>query len=165
MFSEWIMGIIGISALGILVDIVVKQGETEKYVKGVFGLFTLFVIVSPIPKLFDQSFSINNVFDFSSKTSTDNDYIEYVFEKKYDALEDVLTKKIKEEFNVNSTVDVYFVESCPEKIDLVYVNLKKEGIWDEAENKHITVEIEKVLSDMLGISQKKVKVEWVKINS
>lgn len=165
MFGEWIMGIIGISALGILVDIVVKQGETEKYVKGVFGLFTLLVIVSPIPKLLDQTFRVSSVFDFSSKISTDSDYVEYVFERKYDSLEDLLTKKIKDEFNVDATFDMYFVESCPEKIDLVYVNIKKEGIWNETENKHITVEVEKMLSDMLGISQKKVKVEWVKINS
>lgn len=166
MFSTWIAGIVGISVIGILVDIVVKSGETEKYVKGVFGLFTLFVIVSPLPKLLEQSFSFEEIFDFELQTTNvDDDYIEFVYEKKYNNVEDALMEKIFDEYGIENEIDIYFVESCPEKIDLVYVILKKGGIQQEIENKHINVEIAEKVSGALEINERKVIVEWEKTST
>ena len=167
MFATWITGIVGISVIGILIDIVVKSGETEKYVKGVFGLFTLFVIVSPLPNLLNQSIiSFEEIFDFNANIlATDSNYVEYVYERKYNSLEDDLKKGIESEYGVENEVDIYFVKSCPEKIDRVYIILKKEGIREENENTYISVEIENAICNALELNEKRVIVEWKKTDT
>lgn len=166
MFGKWIMGIVGISALGILVDILVKKGESEKYIKGVFGLFTLFVVVSPIPSLINKNLEFDSVFDFSGVTyNYDQNFTDYVFEKRYDEIEKAISAIIFEKYEVNSESKIYFVESCPEKIDVVYVNLKNVGILDEEQNKHIIEETRRLVSDKLKLNENQVVVGWQRESS
>lgn len=166
MFSRWITGIVGISAIAILVDIIVKKGETEKYIKGVFGLFTLFVVISPLPELFDNGLSIKNIFNLSSTEITADDrYVKFVFDRKYNLLENDLERCVKEKCGVECDADIYFVESCPEKIDVIYLYLKKSGIWDEDENKYITVEIENFVQKTFDLDCEKVVVSWEKTST
>ncbi len=166
MFLKWILGIVGISALGILVDVLVKKGETEKYIKGVFGLFTLFVVVSPIPEILKMNYNFEEIFELSSTAiSYDEDFVGYVYTEKYDGLERTLSEFINANYSVDADVDVYFVESCPEKIDLVYVYLKNSGIHGEEENKYIIEETRQALADRLNITKNQVKAEWQKTTS
>jgi hypothetical protein len=166
MFSKWIMGIVGISAIAILVDIIVKKGETEKYIKGVFGLFTLFVIVTPLPELFDNGLSIKNIFNLSSsEVIADDNYVKFVFDRRYDLIEDQLERGVKEKCGVECDANIYFVESCPEKIDVVYLYLKKSGIPSEDENKHIIVEIENFVKNRFDVDSKKVVISWEKTST
>ncbi len=163
MFAEWITGIIGISALGILVDIIVKKGETEKYIRGVFGLFTLFVIVSPLPELLKMNVSFDELFDFSAQVSyVDEDFSRYVYDRKWLRKESQIQSMIEEKTELNSTVDIYFVESCPEKIDAVYVYLKKSGIWDEEKNKYIIEDVKSLVCKTLDVEDERVVIEWEK---
>ena len=166
MFGEWITGIIGISVLGIFLDIVVSKGETEKYVTGMFGLFTLLVLVSPLPKLINSDFSFESVFDFKvSDIQTDEDFVELVYRKRYDQLESDLCDKISQKYQTDCSADIYFVESCPEKIDIVYLYLKNSSIREDEENKHISVEIQNTICNVLNIDSKKVVVSWQKTNT
>ena len=64
------------------------------------------------------------------------------------------------EFEVESESKVYFVETCPEKIDVIYVNLKNIGIWDEEENKHIIEQGRRLLSSKLNINENQVIIKW-----
>jgi stage III sporulation protein AF len=47
--SAWIISIVGVISLGILLEIILPEGQTTKYVKGAFSLLVVFVIVAPIP--------------------------------------------------------------------------------------------------------------------
>ena len=64
--NEWIMSIVGITALGVLMDILLPEGETNKYIKGIFALFTVFVIIYPLPKIANGDFDYNALFDIFS---------------------------------------------------------------------------------------------------
>lgn len=50
---SWVLKIVGIVVIGVLIDIILPEGETHKYIKSIFACFVLFVIVSPLPKLLD----------------------------------------------------------------------------------------------------------------
>ena len=58
-FSVWALGVAGIATLGVIVDILLPKGRMHNYVKSMFSLFTVFVIIYPIPGF------IKNGFDFS----------------------------------------------------------------------------------------------------
>ena len=65
--NEWIMSIVGITALGVLMDILLPEGETSKYIKGIFALFTVFVIIYPLPKIVNGNFDYNSLFNIFSE--------------------------------------------------------------------------------------------------
>ena len=65
--NEWIMSIVGITALGVLMDILLPEGETSKYIKGIFALFTVFVIIYPLPKIINGNFDYNFLFNIFSE--------------------------------------------------------------------------------------------------
>lgn len=54
-FSAYILSIVGIVLLGVIVDLVLVDGQVKKYVKSIFVLFVIFTLVAPLPNL------INNV--------------------------------------------------------------------------------------------------------
>lgn len=50
--SEWIISIVGVILLGVLLEIVLPDGKTAKYVKGAFSLLVVLAIAAPLPRLF-----------------------------------------------------------------------------------------------------------------
>ena len=59
--TNWLLSIVGIIFLGILLDIVYPNGRTNAFCKGIFGIFSVFVLVSPILKI-----DFNSVFNNES---------------------------------------------------------------------------------------------------
>ena len=45
---EWLLGIVGVVFCGLMIDVLSPNGKLMKLIKGVFGIITTFVIVSPI---------------------------------------------------------------------------------------------------------------------
>ena len=52
--GAWLLKITGVIALSTLSSLLIPNGQTKKYVKGIFALITLFVLVSPLPKLLND---------------------------------------------------------------------------------------------------------------
>ena len=52
--SAWVLSIVGIVVLTLMVDIIIPEGKTGKYIKGVFAMLTVFVIAMPLPKIFNN---------------------------------------------------------------------------------------------------------------
>lgn len=82
--SAWIVSIVGIVILGVLVDIIITDGQTAKYIKSVFAIITVFVIASPIPKIINGDLNIESVFEQVDPAALDQRYLDYLFELKGD---------------------------------------------------------------------------------
>ena len=46
--NGWILGIIGVVFLGVLIDIVAPEGKTNSFIKSIFALVFLYVLMNPI---------------------------------------------------------------------------------------------------------------------
>lgn len=57
MVKAWIISIVGVICLGVLLEIVLPEGKTAKYVRGAFSLLVLFVMISPLPALINKDWS------------------------------------------------------------------------------------------------------------
>lgn len=57
--SEWIISIVGVIMLGVLLEIVLPEGNTAKYVRGAFSLLVVFAIAAPLPALFGKDFTFS----------------------------------------------------------------------------------------------------------
>ena len=57
--GAWVTSIVGVICLGILLDIVLPEGKTTKYIRGAFSLIVILAIVAPIPSLLKKEWKIN----------------------------------------------------------------------------------------------------------
>ncbi len=71
--KAWIISIVGVICLGVLLEIMLPEGKTAKYVKGAFSLLVVFCIASPLPALLKRDTSFD--FDGAQEQWVDKGYV------------------------------------------------------------------------------------------
>ena len=72
--STWIMSIAGIICLSVVVELMLPDGQMNRYIKGTFSFIIILVIIMPIPKLLGTELKFPNIFDYDN-IQVDEDYI------------------------------------------------------------------------------------------
>ena len=151
--SEWLLGVVGVISLGLLLEILIPEGQTSKYVRGAFSLLVIFVVISPLPKLLGGEYDLN--FDDVSY-EIDSDYVIYTSSQYESSLEDDVEKVLAGE-GIISIVEIVTKEGSVRDIDFVLVKIYLSGIDEKVVNTHIS-RAEEVVQDCLKISRQKVRV-------
>lgn len=87
--SGWILSIAGMVLTVTLVEVLLPEGSTSKYIKGVISLMVVYVVIAPIPSLLRSEIDINSFFDFSGNGyESDAAFIEIIKEDKQSSLSD-----------------------------------------------------------------------------
>ncbi len=60
--SGYLLTLLGVIMLGVLVDIILPSGSTSKYISGIFAIFVLFVIISPVLNFIKSGYSLSGTF-------------------------------------------------------------------------------------------------------
>lgn len=63
--TSWLLGIVGVVFLGVLFDLIFPNGKLNSLCRNIFGIFALFVIISPILKV-----DVNDMFSFDSNSDS-----------------------------------------------------------------------------------------------
>ena len=151
--SEWLLGVVGVISLGLLLEILIPEGQTSKYVKGAFSLLVIFVLISPLPKLLGGEYDFN--FDGVSY-EIDTDYLTYATNQYTRTLEDDLEEILKEQ-GIQSTVEIVVKDGNVKDIDFVSVKIFLSGIDENEKNTHIT-RAREIATKSLSVSKDKVYV-------
>lgn len=94
--TGWILSIVGMVLTVTLAEIMLPEGQTAKYIKGVISLMVVYVVIAPIPALLQSKIDINSFFDFSSLSyETDAAFIGIIKEDK----QSVLSREIGEVYS------------------------------------------------------------------
>ena len=115
--KSWILNIVGIVFIGVIIEIILPDGKSNTFIKHIFNIFMLFVIVAPITKIVNNGLSyINNTVEI------DNQYIYQINLEKINSLE-VDIKKELEKIDVNNTsvivnANIFGESFCVESIYL-----------------------------------------------
>ena len=102
--SSWILSIVGIVCMGVIIDIFIPDGQTNKYIKGIFSLLIVFVIISPLPKFINKDYNLNNILN-NVNTDIDINFISNINKQKADAIQNLLSNALK-----NEKIDVKSLE-------------------------------------------------------
>ncbi len=141
--GAWIISITGVICLGILLDIVLPDGKTTKYIRGAFSLIVILVIVSPLPSLLKKEWNFS--FDdsaFSSSESDDEIEVSDLFAYNVEKCEEELKRQ-----GITASVEIEYSSAVVRAV-AVYVD-------------DVSVSGEKVVSivsESLGIAAYKIKV-------
>ncbi len=139
------MSIVGVICLGVLLEIVLPDGKMTKYIRGVFSLIVIIVIVSPLPSLVNKEWE----FELNEYFTIDSNYIESVEADYEGSIERQMMKALNDEGMVAS-IDIEMVGS---RINSVYVYLECNTLFS---NQVQAMRAKDILEDKFSISEDQI---------
>ena len=152
--GAWILGITGVVCLGVLIEILLPDGQAGKYVKGAFSLLVVFAVAAPLPSVVKQ---LREWSPESSGIVADSGFLAVTAGEYGDAhaarVRDALAAEGYE-------ADVKVVVSSDKMSDIVKCNivLYLSVLEAEEENTHIA-RVREVAAERLNADPERVAVE------
>ena len=159
--SGYILSILGIVVAGVLIDIIVPSGAINKYIRSIYAIFVVAVLVGPIMTLLNKA----NKFSFEYQDYQLNESIlTYIYNKKTESFQDEIIKKLEEEGFSN--VDILLNYSI-EKDELIYtscqVNLKNLVISKDKQHINKYEFIKNIIKENTNLKVEEIIInEWKK---
>ena len=57
--SGWVLSIAGVISLSVIVELILPEGQLNKYIRGIFSFIIILVIIAPLPSLGGKNFSFS----------------------------------------------------------------------------------------------------------
>ena len=132
--SAWLIGIVGVVSLGVLIEVLLPEGENSTYIKGIFSIIVIFVIISPLPKL-AKGEKLDGFSPTGNIIEIDEEYYYSVKDSVQLSVKENLEKKLKEKGYNDLSIDIQFDEEYIYLIDTISINAKdmSEMEWQELE--------------------------------
>ncbi len=149
--STWILSITGIVLVGLLFDILLPNGKTNKIVKSVVALFTVLVIVSPLKNIDLNNFDFSNLFE---NFNIDSQFVSSITEDMVQTLKDDIQENLYE--NGYSGVKIDFeVSSSQENLQIktVFVDLSNLVLLDNNLNINKYTNIVAIIKSLVDIKE------------
>ena len=73
--SSWVMSIAGIICLSVLIELLMPDGQMNRYIKNIFSFIVILVIILPIPKLMKSNIDYDNIFYNQGSVEIDENYL------------------------------------------------------------------------------------------
>lgn len=147
--AAWLMTIVGVVCIGVLLDILIPDGEINKYIRGIFGIVVVLVIVAPIPKLVGNGFDMDKI--FGGSIAVDQSFVDGINNEKLKKSEKLIAAELNKKI---PTVKVR-IYTCvnSQDVDVVKVYLDKSKLSEQLENyrDEITVVISKYINLGKGV--------------
>ncbi len=146
--STWILSIAGIICISVIIELILPEGQMNKYIKGIFSFIVILVIIMPIPKLIGSNFDFSNILNYENSVNVDEDYIYQLNLNKLN----LLKEDIESEINKHGYENVSVYINCnifENKMNFksITVDLNSLVISENAEHKDIT----KIKKDITNI--------------
>lgn len=158
-FSAYIMSITGAVCLTALTDVVLPDGETKKYIKGITALIIFAVIITPIPKLVNSEFSLSDfiVYEDNSNTINVSSDSYYSTQEMYNKMASLASENLSAKGYTNVNVTVLLTGTLSTVYpDKVIVDFTNAVISQNKQNIDIVSETTEIVKVTIGISEKDI---------
>ena len=146
--SNWILSIAGIICVSVIVELILPDGQMNRYIKGIFSFIIILVVIMPIPKLLNRDFDFSNIFD-NSGYEINSDYLYQVNLDKMNSVKNEIENQIEKRGYLNVVVSIncdIFDNSMQYKS--IFVDLSDLVISGQAEHNNIS-KIKKDISSII----------------
>ena len=157
-FASYLLTIVGISVIGVIIEIIMPDGEMYKFVKGIFALFVTFTIIAPVPKLLNKSETVTAPeYKTNVEYSYDEEYVRFVNELYVDNQVREAERDIKRLTGIDTDVDMV----CENK-KILEINVKADKQVISENDGHIlfTDNVKMYFVTKFNIEAKQVNVVW-----
>lgn len=161
---SWLLSIVGITLIGALVDIILPEGSTQKYIKCIFSIFVVFVMIYPVVNINIDKIDFNKFIYNNSSIELNQEYINNYHKSYKKSLEKLTENQLDSKGYKNTIVEIYYnMSSNNFEIEKVEINAKNLVINNETVHIDKYKEIKKIVSQFLYLDENKVVInEWRK---
>lgn len=154
--SNWVLSIAGVICLSTITEFILPDGQTNKYVKGIFSFVLIFVIIYPIPSILNEDIKLSDMFNYDGGIEIDEDYLYQANLDKLAYFKESIETKIKAYGYDN--VEVFLncnIKDAKMEFKSITVDLKSLVIRQNAEHKNIA----KIREDITNIILSYVEID------
>ena len=148
--TGWILSIVGIVFTVTLTEVMLPEGQTAKYIKGIISLMIVYVVIAPIPALLQSKIDINTFFDFNiASYESDENFIQLIKEDKQSALQSELNEVFRQSgLEVSFAIVVLGEQSDVQRVILTSTK-------EESEEAH------RLIYNCLGVKEEQIVINEI----
>lgn len=152
--TTWILSIVGVSFLGVLIDVIAPNGKTNKFIKSIFSIAIVVILITPIASLFNKNFS---EIDLTYSYEINSDYFYSINQSKYN-----LYLKTVNESLINEGIEGVNVIICADlskikfDIEKVIVDTSNLVLTENITNTNKYNKIRNIIIAVLNVSESEV---------
>lgn len=156
--SIWILSITGIVIMSVIVDLVMPNGTTSKFIKNIFAFVIIIVILSPIVSfLSNKNLTLDDFFKQSSSVIMQDDFISNVNRQLLDKMQGDIEKTLKangiKNIQVGISADIF---KSHLEIEQVSVDLSQMVIDENFSHIDIKTSIKKIILRFVKVEESKI---------
>lgn len=155
--TGWILSIVGIVLLGVLIDLILPNGEIQKYIKSIFSIFIVFLMITPILQVDIKKIDFDKFIYNQTSVEVDENFIENYYLKYKQGIENVCENALKNGgfsgVDVAISLNMSSKEFCVEKVEL---NLKNLEINTNVQHIDKYEEMKDIILSLIEIDREKV---------
>lgn len=154
---SWLLSVIGIVVIGVLINLILPEGEIQKYIKAIFSVFVVFIMIYPILNIDISKINYDDFFYNQTSVTVDEKYLENYKEKYRESLQNQCETVLNNNGYQNVRVEIYLNLSSEKfEIEKVYVNLKNLVINGNSVHIDKYKEIKSIIVSLLDVEEGKV---------
>ena len=153
--SNWAQGIIVAVIIATIIEMILPNGSSKKYVKVVVGIYILFTIISPIiTKFSSNNFNINNILDTKAyeeqMAKSDEDISKKIEENNNRTIKDIYQSNLESDIKAKlkdkgyEVLNTYIQIRDDENYTIEFISLSLDKKETEESNQVRNIEIEEV---------------------
>ena len=153
--SNWAQGIIVAVIIATIIEMILPNGSSKKYVKVVVGIYILFTIISPIiTKFSSNNFNINDILDTKEyeeqMAKSDEDISKKIEENNNRTIKDIYQSNLESDIKAKlkdkgyEVLNTYIQIRDDENYTIEFISLSLDKNETEESNQVRNIEIEEV---------------------
>ena len=148
--KAWLISIVSVCILLILMELMLSEGKTKKFIQGILRLAVVIVLLIPIIKLAAGEIPEISFEEEKTEKTEYNGLSDYIKEKTEETVENELNA-------MGGVCDVIIIYE-KEEIKKVEITIKENGINSEGENIYTNEKIIERVTEIINVDKEKVRV-------
>jgi len=157
--SKYVLSILGIVMCGIIIDVILPNGNISKYIKGVYSIFVVAVIINPVVSFLSNK----NQIKLNYQTlEMDSELVLYIYEKRTNNLEKSIEEDLSNQGFKGIDIELQFsINNNEIKYNLCTVNLKNLSISQDKLHINKYEFIQGIVTDYVNLTNEEIVYEWI----
>ena len=151
--NGYILTLLGVILIEVIIQVVLPPGSTSKYISGMFALFVVFIIISPVVNWVKNDYKLSDYF-VSSNINLDQKLLNTMYSSKIKAVDNDIKLELEQIGLYQVDIEIkYSVVADNIEINQVLVNLNNLVIKDFSKNINKYVFIRQVVMKHLSVTE------------
>ena len=155
--NGYIMTLLGVILLSVLIDIILPNGSTSKYISGMFAIFVIFVIITPVVNWVKNDYKLTDYMT-SSEIELNDKLLKNMYISQINALEEDLSTELANNGYEGVVIDIQFkVVAESVEIERILVDITKLVINNPSTNINRYVYIRQVIMEHISVTEEVIE--------